>query len=95
LVNARDLEQRRDAGRVVDRTVVDVVARDGRALAEMIPVRRVDDVLVAQLRVAAFELAFQNYYQQIATPFEWRFTKADFAALLRKLGDQSALAAVA
>jgi hypothetical protein len=30
-------------------------------------------------------LAFQNYYESIATPFEWRFTKDDLAALLRKL----------
>jgi DDE superfamily endonuclease len=30
-------------------------------------------------------LAFQSYYERIATPFEWRFTKDDLAALLRKL----------
>ena len=41
-------------------------------------------------------LGFQRYYESIATPFEWRFTKADLAALLRKLDfDASALAAVA
>jgi len=39
-------------------------------------------------------LAFQDYYQRIATPFEWRFTKDDLAALLRKL-DTTALAAAA
>ena len=41
-------------------------------------------------------LGFQRYYESIATPFEWRFTKDDLAALLRKLDfDASALAAVA
>jgi hypothetical protein len=39
-------------------------------------------------------LAFQRYYESIATPFEWRFTKDDLAALMRKL-DATALAAVA
>jgi hypothetical protein len=29
-------------------------------------------------------LAFQGYYERLATPFEWRFTKDDLAALLRK-----------
>jgi hypothetical protein len=37
-------------------------------------------------------LAFQQYYESIATPFDWRFTKDDLAALLRKLDrDQTAL----
>ena len=45
--------------------------------------------------VEARLLGFQQYYEQIATPFEWRFTKDDLAALLRKLGDKPALAAVA
>lgn len=39
-------------------------------------------------------LAFQGYYESLATPFEWRFTKDDLAALMRKL-DAKALAAVA
>jgi hypothetical protein len=39
-------------------------------------------------------LGFQRYYENIATPFEWRFTKDDLAALMRKL-DAAALAAVA
>ena len=30
-------------------------------------------------------LAFQQYYEAIATPFEWRFTKDDLQELLRKL----------
>jgi hypothetical protein len=30
-------------------------------------------------------LAFQRYYEAIATPFEWRFTRDDLDALLRKL----------
>ena len=41
-------------------------------------------------------LAFQAYYERIARPFEWRFTKDDLAALMRKLDSQAtALAAVA
>lgn len=41
-------------------------------------------------------LAFQNYYESIARPFEWRFTKDDLAALIRKLdGHPTALAAAA
>jgi len=41
-------------------------------------------------------LGFQRYYESIATPFEWRFTKNDLAALLRKLDSRtSPLAAVA
>jgi hypothetical protein len=30
-------------------------------------------------------LAFQDYYQQIATPFEWKFTKPDLDLLLKRL----------
>ena len=30
-------------------------------------------------------LAFQSYYESIATPFEWRFTTNDLAALMQKL----------
>jgi len=37
--------------------------------------------------VEARLLAFQGYYESIATPFEWRFTKDDLAALMRKLDD--------
>ena len=41
-------------------------------------------------------LGFQRYYEHIAAPFEWRFTKDDLAALLRKLDSKaSALADVA
>jgi len=41
-------------------------------------------------------LGFQRYYESIATPFEWRFTKDDLAALMRRLGtDAAALAAAA
>ena len=39
-------------------------------------------------------LAFQQRYQQIATPFQWTFTRKDLAALLTKLNRQ-ALARVA
>ena len=30
-------------------------------------------------------LHFQDYYESIATPFEWKFTRDDLAQLLRKL----------
>ena len=30
-------------------------------------------------------LALQQHYEQIATPFEWKFTKADLHALLRRV----------
>ena len=32
-------------------------------------------------------LAFQEYYQRIARPFVWHFTRADLADLMRKLDD--------
>jgi hypothetical protein len=34
-------------------------------------------------------LGFQRYYESIATPFEWRFTKDDLAALMRKLDSKA------
>jgi DDE superfamily endonuclease len=41
-------------------------------------------------------LGFQRYYESVATPFEWRFTKDDLAALMRKLeATSTALAPVA
>jgi hypothetical protein len=33
-------------------------------------------------------LWFQRRYQQAAQPFDWRFTKADLDALLRRLREQ-------
>jgi hypothetical protein len=30
-------------------------------------------------------LAFQQHYEQIATPFQWKFTKADLHALLQRI----------
>jgi hypothetical protein len=35
--------------------------------------------------VEARLLVFQQYYQQIATPFEWKFTKSDLNALLERI----------
>ena len=37
--------------------------------------------------VQAGLLAFQDHYQQIATPFEWKFTKSDLNLLLKRLAD--------
>ena len=36
-------------------------------------------------------LAFGERYQQIATPFEWRFTRADLRRLLERLRQQDHL----
>jgi transposase len=36
-------------------------------------------------------LAFQSHYEQIAEPFEWRFTRADLDALLARLHQQPPL----
>ena len=30
-------------------------------------------------------LAFERYYESIATPFDWRFTRADLNALMANL----------
>jgi hypothetical protein len=35
--------------------------------------------------VEARLLDFQHYYEQIATPFEWKFTKDDLNALLKRI----------
>ncbi len=40
-------------------------------------------------------LAFQARYEQMATPFEWRFTRKDLARVLARLADQQSLHAVA
>jgi hypothetical protein len=41
-------------------------------------------------------LAFQTYFESLATHFDWRFTRDHLAALLRKLdGNPTALAAAA
>ena len=32
-------------------------------------------------------LDFQRYYEQIATPIEWKFTKDDLNALLKRIAD--------
>jgi hypothetical protein len=46
--------------------------------------------------VEARLLGFQRYYESIVTPFAWRFTKDDLAALMQKLEfHAAALAAVA
>ncbi len=35
-------------------------------------------------------MSFQSYYQNVANPFEWKFTKADLYRLLAKLDEQAA-----
>jgi hypothetical protein len=34
-------------------------------------------------------LQFQDYYEQLATPFDWKFTRDDLARLLKKLAAKS------
>ena len=36
-------------------------------------------------------LTFQHHYESMATPFEWRFTKDDLVALMRKLESKAAV----
>jgi hypothetical protein len=33
-------------------------------------------------------LAFQRRYEQAATPFEWKFTRADLAVLMKRLAEK-------
>jgi hypothetical protein len=40
-------------------------------------------------------LAFQSYYEQIAAPFEWKFTRRDLGELLRKINSPEPLALAA
>lgn len=40
-------------------------------------------------------LAFQDHYEQVAKPFEWKFTRSDLANLLRKLRAHEPAAACA
>jgi len=35
-------------------------------------------------------LGFQRYYEQIATPFAWKFTRRDFDILIKKFKELSA-----
>ena len=37
--------------------------------------------------VAQRLLEFQSYYEQIAKPFEWKFTRVELKALVSKLDD--------
>jgi hypothetical protein len=34
-------------------------------------------------------LAFQRRYEQAATPFEWKFTRADLALLMKRLAENN------
>lgn len=45
--------------------------------------------------VAERLLEFQSYYEQIAKPFEWKFTRADLQELAAKLDDRPTLAMAA
>ena len=40
-------------------------------------------------------LAFNGFYEQIAKPFEWKFTRADLRELMSKLGAQTSTAMAA
>jgi hypothetical protein len=45
--------------------------------------------------VADCLLAFHRFYEQIATPFEWKFTRADLRELMSKLAAQTSTAMAA
>src|SRR3546814_16790548 len=51
----RDLDDAGGARRIVECAIVDLVAIERAVAAELVPVRSVDDVLVTQLRIGAFE----------------------------------------
>ena len=36
-------------------------------------------------------LRFQEHYERLATPFEWKFTKDDLASLLARMEDDTGL----
>ena len=46
-------------------------------------------------QVADRLLAFQTYYEQIAKPFEWKYTRADLHALMQKISRQTPVALAA
>ena len=46
-------------------------------------------------QVAERLLAFQLYYEQIAQPFEWKFTRADFHELMQKISRPTPVALAA
>ncbi len=46
-------------------------------------------------QVEATLLAFQERYENAATPFEWKFTRTDLNLLLKRLADKPALQAAA
>ncbi len=46
-------------------------------------------------QVADRLLAFQTYYEQIAKPFEWKYTRADLSELMQKISRQTPVALAA
>jgi hypothetical protein len=46
-------------------------------------------------QVADRLLAFQTYYEQIAKPFEWKYTRADLHELMQKISRQTPVALAA
>lgn len=42
------------------------------------------DLAEIESRLAAFE----RHYEQVASPFEWRFTRDDLTLLMKKLADK-------
>ena len=43
-----------------------------------------DDLAAVEERL----LAFERHYEEIARPFEWKFTRADLDRLLMRLGER-------
>jgi hypothetical protein len=46
-------------------------------------------------QVAERLLAFQSFYEQIAKPFEWKFTRADLHELMQKISPPTPIALAA
>ncbi|HEY3862840.1 MAG TPA: IS630 family transposase, partial [Verrucomicrobiae bacterium] len=46
-------------------------------------------------QVAGRLLAFQCFYEQIAHPFEWKFTRADLRELMQKISQPTPIALAA
>jgi hypothetical protein len=67
-----------------------LLAESGRDLLLRRPAQSPDPNDFADLeQVEARLLAFQGHYEQIATPFEWKFTRNDLNALLARTTDQT------
>jgi hypothetical protein len=59
------------------------------------PARHAPNDFASLAEAEAALLAFQDHYQQIATPFEWKFTTSDLDLLLKRLASHEPAPALA